>query len=75
MFAPVIKQIDCRHRVQVDHVLYPGKHRMVKIYRDDILVFSIRYNALKKICAMLDLDPVTLEPIDQPTLSHDRPQD
>jgi hypothetical protein len=30
---------------------------------------------LPKICAMLDLDPVTLEPIDQPTLSHDRPQD
>jgi hypothetical protein len=30
---------------------------------------------LPKICAMLDLDPVTLEPIDQPTLIHDRPQD
>jgi hypothetical protein len=53
MFAPVIKQIDCRHRVQVDHVLYPGKHRMVKIYRDDVLVLSIRYNAFKKAAKLL----------------------
>ena len=30
---------------------------------------------LPKICAMLDLDPVTLEPIDQRTNTRDRPQD
>jgi hypothetical protein len=34
-----------------------------------------RSRELPKICAMLDLNPATLEPIDQPNDKHDKQQD